>query len=515
MNVLIINPPDKYTVVECPDENGRPFIEASDYGHFPPLGALYVLTHLEKNTEGHNLFFKDCVAEKISYEDLPAVIAEINPDVVGVTSFTTALVDVVKTARIIKEHNARTHTCLGGHHPTAFPYQAAQLPEFDSIVVGEGEHAFTALVNAIEAGENIEDIQGVYTHESIERWRGTRLNNKKYLHTDSPPPAYIKEINEIPRPNRKFIQHIRYNSIVGVKNNLATIITSRGCPYKCTFCDVPIKSYRERDVKDVIDEVEECLKLGYEEVHFYDDLFNIKPQRVKDICEEIMRRGLKFPWDFRGRVNCVDKESLAVAKKAGLRMVLFGVESGSDISLKNLRKGINTDKVRNAFRWCHELGIKTIANFMIGLPMEKSEEDVEEHLRFLYSLNSDFIQINILSLYPHTEVYRQAVAKGLVEPGRWEKWALNPTEGFIVDHWEEHIPFQRLLALQKSGYRNYYLRPANVFKQVVSTRSWYEFKVKARGVLQILNLYRLFLALYAWLRPAAVARGEQAKLPEM
>ena len=149
----MLNPPDQYTVIEHPDEENdgsEKFIETVDYGLFPPLGLLYVLTYLEQNTDGHEFYFKDCIAEKISHDDLHNVINEIKPDVIGVTSFTIALMDVVLAARTIRKICPDAHICLGGHHPIAFPLEAAQLPEFDSIVVGEGEIAFTELVKCLE-----------------------------------------------------------------------------------------------------------------------------------------------------------------------------------------------------------------------------------------------------------------------------------------------------------------------------------------------------------------------------
>ena len=141
-------------------------------------------------------------------------------------------------------------------HPIAFPFEAAQLPEFDSIVVGEGEIAFTELVNALENGNDITCIPGVYTCESVQKFVGkTMKRDKRFLQKVQVPPAYIDDIESLPIPNRKYISHINYKSVIGVSKKLATMISSRGCPYKCTFCDVPIKTHRRRDPKLVVDEL--------------------------------------------------------------------------------------------------------------------------------------------------------------------------------------------------------------------------------------------------------------------
>ena len=166
MKILFINPPDENKVSENPDEQGDEYIESDDFGYFPPLGLLYVLSYLEKNTTGHEIVFKDCVAERISHSELKEMYEDIRPDILAVTSFTVSLVDVVLTARACRESFPDCHICLGGHHPIAFPFEAAKLPEFDSIVVGEGEIVFTEMVNALEKGEDITEIVGVYTSKS-------------------------------------------------------------------------------------------------------------------------------------------------------------------------------------------------------------------------------------------------------------------------------------------------------------------------------------------------------------
>ena len=162
MKVLMLNPPDENKVSEAPNRYGDDYIASDDFGYFPPLGALYVLTYLEQNSEGHKLFFKDCIAERLSFDDLKTYIQNIKPDVVGMTSFTVSLFDVILAARTVREVVPDAHLCLGGHHPIAFPFEAAQLKEFDTIIVGEGEIAFTELVNAIEKGKDYTTIEGVY-----------------------------------------------------------------------------------------------------------------------------------------------------------------------------------------------------------------------------------------------------------------------------------------------------------------------------------------------------------------
>jgi len=490
MKILIINPPAENTVSENPNEDGEEFLEGDDFGDFPPLGALYVLSHCEKHTEGHEFFFLDCVGERISHKNLSNFITDISPDIVGITSFTISLIDICKAAETIRGIVPNAHICLGGHHPIAYPHEAAKLPQFDSIVVGEGEIAFTELVKAIANGENFTHITGVYTDESIEIFKDKPHRDKRFLARVSVPSAYVEEIDSIPFPNRKYIRHIKYQNVLGVTADLATILSSRGCPYQCTFCDVPIKSYRQRSEDAVLDEVEECMGMGYSEFRFYDDLFNINEQKIIDFCDAIERRGLNFIWDFRGRVNAVTFESLRRAKAVGLRMIAFGVETGSDEGLKGLKKGTTTTKVANAFKWCRELSILTVADYMIGLPTEKTRNDVVDNIKFLINLDPDYGQISILTLYPNTAIYDQAVAKGLAKKDRWQKWSMDPKPGFVVDHWEEHLPHSEIVKLQKWGYQKFYFRPKYIWRSLLKTNSIYELTAKANGAMKLIGTNR-------------------------
>ncbi|KIL98712.1 Radical SAM domain protein [Paramagnetospirillum magnetotacticum MS-1] len=487
MRILLINPPDRNKVVENPDENGEEFLEADSFGDFPPLGALYVLSHLEAHSTGHQLFFKDCVAERSDYEQLRAYIEDIRPDVVGITSFTVCLMDVVLTARLIREVVPDVHLCLGGHHPIAYPKEAAELPEFDSVVVGEGEEVFTELVGRLETGRDFTDIRGVYTRDSIGRHLDNPVRDKRFLARVTVPAAYVEDIDALPMLNRAYIRQYRYHNIIGSTDDLATILSSRGCPYRCTFCDVPIKSYRERSPAAVCDEIEACLAMGYKEFRFYDDLFNINERKVIAFCDELDRRGLRITWDFRGRVNAVSRESLVRARASGLRMISFGVETGSDDGLRILKKATTTAKIRQAFAWCRELGILTVADYIIGQPFEKTPDDIRRNIDFLVALDPDYAQISVLKLYPNTEMYDDATARGVVAPGRWQEFSVNPRRDFIVDHWNEFMDLTTLVREQKRAYRRFYFRLPYILRSVRQTGSLYQFLSKAKGAMKLIK----------------------------
>jgi radical SAM superfamily enzyme YgiQ (UPF0313 family) len=491
MNILFLNPPDMNKVYEYTvDEKSKEYIGMDNFGAFPPLGILYVMAYLEKNAPHHKLYFKDCVAERSGHNKLIEYVTEIKPDVVAMTSFTVAMIDVCMAAQNIRKIVPDAHICLGGHHPIAFPFEAASLPEFDSIVVGEGEIVFTELIKRIEDKKPFTDILGVYTNESIQKYQNTTLKDRRFLNKVKVPPAYVDDIDSLPIPNRNYIKDLNYSSVVGVSSKLATLISSRGCPYKCTFCDVPIKTHRRRDPKLVVDEMETCVAQGYDEIHFYDDLFNITPRRVMDICDEIIKRGLKIVWDYRGRVNGIDEESIKRFKKSGGRLISFGIETSTQEGLQMMRKGTKVKQNIDALKLCKKYGIITLADFIIGLPHERSYDDVLKSIKILtHDYRPDYAQFSILSLFPNTEVYDQAVAKGLIVDGKWNEWARDPLNTKLkIEHWHEYVSREQLVELQKKAYRMFYLRPSSIWNMMKQLRSFDEFKIKAKAALDILGI---------------------------
>lgn len=489
MKVLFINPPDELKVPAAPDEEGQSFLDSDKYGNFPPLGMLYVLSYLEKEHPAIEIIYKDCIAEHVSHEELKRIVEDIQPDVVGITSFTISLVDVCMVARNVRAIKPDAFIALGGHHPIAFPREAAKLPHFDCIVVGEGEIPFSKIITALKEGkkEAIAEITGVYTAASIKKWENMEFIDKRLLKSANVPVSYVEDLSTLPIPNRNYITNIDYNSVVGKHDKLATILTSRGCPYLCTFCDVPYKKYRTRTMESVVDEIEVCLDLGYKEFHFYDDLFNVTPSKVINFCDEVERRGLRITWDFRGRVNACTQESLARAKKAGLRMISFGVETGSNEGLKYLKKGTTVERIEQAFKWCRELGILTIADFIIGFPFEKTREDIMNNLRFLQKIDPDYALIQILQTLPNTPLYEEAVKRGIVDGNAWYNYVLNPTTDFRVTHWEEHFTVAELAEIHKEAYRMFYFRPKRIVRNIVKTRTLHEFKKKLKGAFTLLR----------------------------
>ena len=299
----------------------------------------------------------------------------------------------------------------------------------------------------------------------------------------------IENLDELPQPARHLVPVEKYWSVLSRNRPITTLMTSRGCPYKCIFCDRPHlgKTFRWRSAKNVVDEMEECIKLGIRELVLYDDTFTVKKQRVHEVCDEIIRRKLNIYWDVRARVNGMDEEILKKMRRAGCIRIHFGVESGNKEILRILKKGITLEEVSVAFKAARKAGITTLGYFMIGNPSEKRAQMLQT-IEFAKSLKADYVHISLATPFPGTALYSMGLEKGLLKYDYWREFARNPTSQFVPLFWEEHLNRDELIEMLRYAYRNFYSRPSYILKQTLKVRSWDEFIMKVKTGLRLLRI---------------------------
>jgi len=301
-------------------------------------------------------------------------------------------------------------------------------------------------------------------------------------------PELISDLDKLPFPNRQAVPYKKYYSIISRYPVSTTLLTSRGCPYHCTFCyQFMGRNYRYRSVTNIIEEIEECLKLGIKEFFFFDETFTINRERVLAICDEIIDRKLDISWEIRARVNTVDREMLIKLKKAGCERIQFGVETSTPEILKLLKKGITIDQVRNAFKMANKVGLTTFADFMIGLPTE-TREQILRTIEFSKELKPAYAQFSVTTPFPATELYELGFKKGLYTEDYWRDFARNPRKEFIPRVWEESLSREELISLLNYAYKRFYLRPGYILRKLFEIRSFDELKRKAMGGLKVSRL---------------------------
>jgi len=448
MKVLLINPPVKNTIdLEVPA-----FVRQNE-GCFPPLGLMYIAAYLKKHLDCR-VDLLDALAEGLNYSNIGEYVRSYKPDIVGITAHTHNLIDVISTAKEIKQIDERIHLCLGGPHVNIFPRESLNIPHVDSVVPGEAEESFTRLVKCIVENKRLDEADGILFKQGKVIVGADRKSN------------LIDDLDNLPFPDRSLINHKKYSSVLGRRVGMATILSARGCSYACAFCSTPKGPLRMRSPENVVDEMEACVNSGISEIHFVDDTFNADPVRVEKICFEIKKRKLKVRWSFRGRVDKLNGPLFKNVKDAGCYRVHLGVETCSDDGLKRLKKGITVKQISDAFRLARRHKINTVAYFLIGCPHEKNREQVLETIDFSKKIKPDFCLFNILTLYPETELYREALEKGMIAKDLWKDFADCPRKDFQPPCWGEWFSREELVFLLNLAYRRFYLRPTFMLKEL-------------------------------------------------
>jgi len=299
----------------------------------------------------------------------------------------------------------------------------------------------------------------------------------------------IENLDKLPFPARHLTPYKKYSSLLAKRNPVTTIFTSRGCPFKCSFCARPHlgKKFRVQSAQRVVDELEECTKMGIHEFLFYDDTFTVNKQRVMDICQEIVRRKLKIGWDIRTRVDTIDEEMVKQLKKAGCQGIHYGVEAGTEKVLKVLNKNITLKQAKEAFNFTRKHKVPILAYFMIGNPTE-TKEDIYETFRVARSLNPDYVHMTILTPFPGTEIYLEGLKKGIIKKDYWKEFARNPSPSFRAPHWGEVFTRDELRDLLVKGYKGFYMRLPYILKRIGTLKSFGELKRKAAAALKVISM---------------------------
>ncbi|MSQ00875.1 MAG: radical SAM protein [Myxococcales bacterium] len=466
MRVMLIRPPARHSV-----ESEVPEAVSAENLSYPPL-ALMCIAQFLKEQGTHEVLILDAQLDDLEYEVMAQKIRDYQPDVVGVTAFTVQLVDVLKTVKTAKAAGVK-YAVVGGPHVSDFPRECVGLPGVDAVVKGEGQKPMLDLCDAWARGETPKGIPGTMCHP------------------DDPIPEqdvyFSNNLDDYPIVDRKMVDYKRYYDVMGKGGIFTTLISSRGCPYRCTFCNTPRHRYRVMSPGRVCEEIKACLDLGIEEFYFVDDTFNITNQRVIDLCDEILRRGLKLRWTVRFRVKGATRELLEKMKAAGCHRIQFGVEQGTEEGLLRLKKDVTVREIESAFRLCREVGINTVAYFMIGTPVERSRDDVLDTIAYSIKLDPDFVMFNVLTPFPGTTLYDEGERDGVLDVTPWMEFMRNPREDFKAQVWDEHFTRAELREMLDLAYRRFYWRPKFVMRNVTQIQSPKDFMRKATAGLRMLT----------------------------
>lgn len=418
-----------------------------------PSLAIALLGATLKNLR-HNVACLDMNINNYSKNDLLRYTQNIKPDIICFT-MTTPLFSIVKSyCKALRESGFEGSLVAGGPHPSALPQKTLENTLLDNIIVGEGD---ILLPKLIDGSRNLKNI---WSKTNIQIIEGSDKLEEDLVLDNCPMPLYNKE--DIP----KYTQP----AVTVRKNPVAHLETSRGCYGKCTFCNKKIHGfqYRSKSYMRVVNEIEYLISLGFKEIHIIDDGFTINKERVKKICDEILRRNLNVSWYPRGgvRVDCADLEMFKIMKKAGCYKIPFGIESGSQRILNEIKKGITLDQAKTALKYAKEAKLETECYFMFGLPTETAQ-DIQTSFNFAKKLSPDYVKFAISIPLPGTELFNYFRQKGLILTEDWELYHFASSPDKLYQH--DVLPSDDIYRFYKKLNKKYYFRLSYIFKHIFTT----------------------------------------------
>ena len=453
--------------------------QASVYGvkmrpAYPPLGVLYVCAMLEKHN--HDVEFVDMNIGGMNNEGLLYHIEQTSPKVVGISCVTPVVQDGFKIAHNIKERFNSIFIVMGGIHATIDPDRTIAEPGVDAICIGEGEHTMCELADTLDINGKMENVHGIYYKQ----------NGRIYK---NPPRELEKNLDSIPFPAFHLIENPeKYFPPDAQKLPAFPIITSRGCPGRCTYCctkQIFGRRFRMRSSQNIFDEIDVLVnRFGAKEIHFLDDNLSTNKKRILDLCNGLKKSDYPLRYEISNgiRADWVDEEILKAFKDIGIVNIGFGIESGSEKILKIIKKDITKDQVRKAMKLAKELGFETWGFFVIGFFKENSKT-IQETLDFAIELDPDFAKFFILKPYPGSEIFEQLNNEGLIDTFDYSRYGLytNPV------HHLHDLSAHEILKWQKKANRKFYLRPKKIFNLIVRIRSWTQLKLSINGAFLVLS----------------------------
>jgi len=391
MKLLLIQPPNTNEVMA--DLYPSNYKEARSV--LPPLGLLSLASYLKSR---HDVTVIDMILENKTVDDVPGILDEIKPDIVGVTSIIGLWPSVLKIFHKIKLHDSTIRTVVGGPNATYYPAETFAHKDIDYVIVGNGQKPLMELCDRLDKRVSCVGIENCYV-------RGIQYNQFKCVYSDD---HYIERY---PFPDRRFTPHEQYSVPFCPENPTTTMITSMGCPFKCEFCTRTRPPVQFISLKNIIEELIDIQKLGIKSIMFQDELFTLHKERIMDFCRIIIKYGIRLNWMIKSRIDMIETDMLEPMINAGCFSIHFGIESGNDSTLKKMKKGYTSQKVRDVVAMVKASGIKCTGNFMLAYPGE-SVDDILKSIDFAKELNLDLAQFSLTIDSPGSRLFDEAVTLG-------------------------------------------------------------------------------------------------------
>jgi radical SAM superfamily enzyme YgiQ (UPF0313 family) len=440
-----------------------------DFGRLPPLSLLYAAAVAERH--GHRVIVVDANAHSLSLSEVVHRLREFRPDVLAFTLSTYAF-DTATAWMDALRRQLKVPTVAGGVNVQLFPEATMAHPAVDYGVLHFGTAGFPALLDALEAGRDPAGLPEVVTRgaDGTVCLGPVDRRTNPYLH--------------LPAPARHLVDNRVYHSFISQRRNFTVMVTSTGCPFRCSFCAIPPRPRYLNPLDDVVREVRSCVTdHGIREIDFFDsDLFADRARGL-ELCRRLTALGTDLEWSCRTRVDRLDEELVRAARRSGCRKMYVGIETPSPAAQRALGKRVKLDCVPANLRMMRRLGVRPLGFFMLGVPGETHRTALRT-IAYALGLPLDYAQFSRMIPKPGSEMHRELVERLGEDP--WVAHLRGQQRlGRLPNLWSS-IGEAAIERYTKLAYAAFYYRPTYVLRALARMRSLEELARSGRTALRMI-----------------------------
>ena len=370
----------------------------------------------------------------------------------------TMLIDrVIDLTKSIKKEFPEQIIVIGGPHPTKMPQETLRDTGCDIVITGEAEYAFVDIAKEPEKYKEAQIVKG----------------------------KNVKDLDNMPFPARHLLDMNVYTSLPNNykrDKHVFQMLTTRGCPYVCTFCASANGFYRQRSVANVMAEIKELIKTyNVQEIVFWDDIFTLNKKWVLDFCNALKTEKIDIAWSCETRLDLINEEVIKAMGETGCSNIFFGIESGNQQLLDNIKKRTTIDMIRKGVAIVKKYGIEVRGSFMIGLPGE-TPAMARETIDLAIELDPDYAQFSITTPYPGTELYETVEKWGTLDKNFKEYHGWSAV--FVPDGYKD---IKELRKVHREAFRRFYMRPTYVYNRIRKIKSWGDAKRNLDGFRMVIG----------------------------
>ncbi len=457
MKIWVLNPPflKRYSRPQR-----SPAVTKSGTLYFP-IWLAYCVGVLEE--AGYEVTFTDAPARGLDIQEVLRLGDQLQPELIVMDTSTPSIENDIRVGKKLKEILSQSFIVMVGTHVSALPEETLlKGASIDAIARREYEYTIRELASILK-----EKRFSLLEEEDFRKIAGLSFrSNGKVVHNPDRP--YIKNLDELPWVSRTYKKHLQIQDYFNPNAlyPMVTLITSRGCPFRCSFCVYPQtftgRGYRFRSIEDILDEMEFVIREFPEakSIFFEDDTLTANKKRCLELADAIIERGIKVQWTANSRID-LDMETMLKIKAAGCRELCVGFESGDQAILNSMKKGIKVERMFQFMKDAREAGIFIHGCFMVGFAGE-TEESIKKTIDLALKLNPDTVQFYPVMVYPGTEAFEEYKERGWLTASDYTEW-LTPSGLHNCVVRNESLTSSDLVRLCDAARRRFYLRPRYIF----------------------------------------------------